>query len=122
MLLLLSLTGLAGSAFANACKDDIGTFCEDVKATGDRKAMLECLESNKSELSSACAEQVDKMLARSEKSGEKKSEGGVCNDAIMQYCSEARSEGRDAVLACLESNKSDLSSDCANQVEKMLAQ
>jgi Golgi apparatus protein 1 len=102
---------------SNACKDDINSLCEAEK--GDQKAVMECLESNKSELSGGCAEQVDKMMAQGGKSGGK---GNVCKDAIEEYCSDVRSEGREAVVACLESHKSDLSSECAARVDKMLAQ
>ena len=65
MLLLLSLSGLANSAFANVCKDDINALCDAEK--GDRKAVMQCLESNKSELSSECAEQVDKIAEQMDK-------------------------------------------------------
>ena len=119
LLLLISLSGLANSAFANVCKDDIDALCEAEK--GDPKAVMQCLESNKSELSSECTEQVDTMLAKLEEN-RGKGKGGFCKDAVKEYCSDVRSEGREAVVACLESNKSELSSECAEQVEKMLAQ
>lgn len=121
ILLLLSLSGLAGSALGNVCKDDISTHCEELKGQNDRKAMMQCLESHKSELSSECAEQVDKMMERRGKSANK-GKGGACSDAVKQYCADARSEGRDAVMTCLESHKSELSSECAEKVDKVLAQ
>lgn len=121
MILLLSLSGLAGSALGNVCKDDISALCDEVKAQNDRKAIMQCLESHKSELSSECAERVDKMMERREKSSNK-NRGGACSDAVKQYCPDAHSEGRGAVLTCLESHKSELSSECAEKVDKMQAQ
>jgi phosphoribosyl-ATP pyrophosphohydrolase len=118
MLFLISLSGLANSAFANVCKDAIEEHCLDVRSEGG-EAVIACMESHKDDLSSECAEQVDKMLAQRDKSGSK---GGVCKDAIEEHCSDVRSEGSEAVMACMESHKDDLSSECAEQVDKMLAQ
>jgi hypothetical protein len=119
MLILTGLSGLATFAIANVCKDDINALCEAEK--GDRKAIMQCLESNKSDLSSECSAQVDKMVAQREASGNQ-GRGGVCSDAVAQYCSDAPSEGRGAVVACLESHKSELSVECAAKVDKIRAQ
>ena len=55
-------------------------------------------------------------------SKEKGSRLNRLRDSIEEHCSDVRSEGREAVVACMESHKDDLSSECAEQADKMLTQ
>jgi hypothetical protein len=123
MFFLLCLSGFAGSSIAagaGVCKDAIQQYCSDSRSEG-REAVMACLESHKDELSSECAEMVDTAASRGNKSSDK-GKGGVCAESIKQYCSDARSGGREAVVACLDGHKSELPGECAEQVDKMMAQ
>jgi hypothetical protein len=79
--LLSSLALLSGTAYAEgagrgACKQDVQTYCSDVQRGGGR--IVKCLHEHEKDLSSDCAQAMQKLQDRMQ---EHKDKGGDSSDS-----------------------------------------
>lgn len=113
----MAVLGLGGSLILSEghaaempCTPDIHTYCADVQPGGGR--IMQCLKTNESKLSMACAKQVSDL--QETMSGPL----GICRDDWMAYCYHSRaSTERGAMVQCLQTHQAQLSSGCQKALQ-----
>jgi len=100
----------AGRAKAGACKADIEKFCGAHK--GNRKAMKECIKTNKDKFSAECqAKKVDHKAKRAERKAKFEKTMEICQKDIQQFC--AANQGKKPMaMRCLMKNRDKISAEC----------
>jgi hypothetical protein len=87
------------------CTEEIRTLCAEVQPGGGR--IMQCLESNESKLSPACAQRVNDL--QQIVSGPL----GACRDDWMALCYHSRVlPGRQEMIQCLQVHQATLSAGC----------
>ncbi len=90
------------------CAEDISNFCKDVRPGGGR--ILSCLKEHEAELASDCRDKLGGVLKKIETAKR------ACTPDIEKYCKGVK-EGEGRIIRCLEQRASELSPECAGQLE-----
>ena len=100
----------ASRAKAGACKADIEKFCGAHK--GNRKAMKECIKTNKDKFSAECqAKKADHKAKKAERKAKFEKTMEVCQKDIQQFC--AADQGKKPMaFRCLMKNRDKISAEC----------
>ena len=100
----------AGRAKAGACKADIDKFCGAHK--GNRKAMKECVKTNKDKFSAECkAMKNDNKAKRADRKAKFEKAMETCQKDIQQFCA-AEKDKKPMALRCLMKNRDKVSAEC----------
>lgn len=99
-----------GHAAASACKADIDKLCGAHK--GNRKAMKECVKSNKDKFSAECkAVRADRKAKKNERRAQVEKALETCSKDSAQLCgADKGKKGKE--LRCLMKNRDKLSAEC----------
>lgn len=99
-----------GHAKAGACKADIEKFCGAHK--GNRKAMKECIKTNKDKFSAECqAKKVDHKAKKAERKAKFEKTIEICQKDIQQFCA-ANKDKKPMALRCLMKNRDKITPEC----------
>jgi hypothetical protein len=102
----------------NPCSADIAKFCKDIQP--GKRAMMECLERNESQLSDACKEYEARMenprMEAREVALQQMGLRQSCGDDIARFCGDVK-PGSGGVQACLKEHMKELSMPCKDAVE-----
>ncbi len=100
----------AGRAKAGACKADIEKFCGAHK--GNRKAMKDCIKTNKDKFSAECrAKKADHKANKADRKAKFEKTMEVCQKDIQQFCAADQAK-KPLALRCLMKNRDKVSAEC----------
>jgi hypothetical protein len=103
--------------FEGACAKDIKKYCKTV--TPGEGRLIYCMQAHEDKISPPCAFEVEDLLTNEQDSLEDmKSAIGACKAEIAGVCGKVV-PGQGRIVACLESNKSTASKDCADALQKI---
>jgi hypothetical protein len=110
----------ASAADENPCSEDIARFCQNIKP--GTPALMECLEKNEGELSTACKAYEANMggprAERREQARDIAKFRQACANDMVKFCKEA-SSGQGGILKCLNDHEKDLSSSCSESMKPL---
>ena len=101
----------------SSCSEDLKQYCSAVTPGGGR--VVYCLESYEDKISAKCAFDLDEVELDLQDTTEQLKEAvRVCQGDIQKLCGTTQpGEGR--IAACLAANRSAVSADCVDAVEKL---
>jgi hypothetical protein len=105
-----ALAAWGGNAWAitqGACQPDVQKFCADVQP--GQGAVLECLDSHKSDLSPKCAGNMTEVRQTLKQFSK------ACESDVEKYCWDAPA-GVQGLASCLKLNKDELSTGCKTAI------
>lgn len=109
-LLSLLLSGIVLRAEdTHPCKEDIATFCKDVRPGGGR--IVRCLKEHEQELSAACRTHQEDLKKKTKEASQ------ACHDDISQFCKDVR-PGGGRIINCLKEHEAELSVECKEKVNQ----
>jgi hypothetical protein len=89
-----------------ACRADIAALCPNLPpGRADRRAIVQCLQSQEDKVSAPCKAEMEEMKARAEAAKE------ACKPDVEKFCS-AVAAGGGRVMDCLHQHASELSDAC----------
>lgn len=95
-----------------ACGDEIEKYCGNISP--GKLSITLCLDANRENLSVECREKVDKAMVKIAQAKQ------ICGADIEKFCSEV-TPGEGRILNCMLANKSLLTPDCRQQIDKYSA-
>jgi hypothetical protein len=103
------VAGSHSAAFAQggACKEDVQRLCS--KVSPGKGQIMKCLQEHRTELSTACQEQIQTAKSHAKELGE------ACQSDVQQLCPAVK-PGRGALAKCLKQHESELSPACKEEL------
>ena len=103
----------------NSCGDEINKYCNTVTAGEGR--LLYCMQAHEDKISAKCAYELEETATKFQTSADNLRDAIIaCKTEITGVCGKTQpGEGR--VAACLIANKSTLSKNCAEALQKIEA-
>ena len=103
----------------NSCADEIKKYCSTV--TPGEGRLLYCMQAHEDKISAKCAYEMEETAARFQTSADNLRDAiNACKTEITGVCGKTV-PGQGRIAACLLANKSTLSTNCAEALQKIEA-
>ena len=117
MTTVLEGLGARTQKFESACGDDIRKFCQTV-TPGDGR-MIYCMQAHDDKISPACTFELSEMEVDLQEINDGLKEAvRACQGDIAKLCDKTQ-PGQGRIAACLNANKTSVSRNCVDAIEKI---